>query len=171
MFRSHQESIISSREHLDRRNNNTPSRSEIFTPNSQSNFGSVGSEIGPSAVNTITFELIERQWRGCMTAWHLSWVLLKQRSTYGKIVNSPTNVKFQPASSVSCDRSKNVEPFRLNKVSASQLVRCCDSPFFVPLSPFKPHYPHTNSPKLISIHLLTKLVGRIFSRIVAFSVR
>ena len=37
LFRSHQESIISSRELLDRRNTNTPSRSEIFTPNSKSN--------------------------------------------------------------------------------------------------------------------------------------
>ena len=47
LFRSHQESIISSRELLDRRNINTPSGSEIFTPNSKSNLESVGSEIGP----------------------------------------------------------------------------------------------------------------------------
>ena len=46
LFRSQQESIISSRELLDPRNTNTPSRSEIFTPNSKSNLESVGSEIG-----------------------------------------------------------------------------------------------------------------------------
>ena len=90
--RSHQESIISSREHLDRRNNNTPSRSDIFTP--KSNLESVGSEIGRCAVNTITFKLIERQRRGCMTPSQLSWVLLKQPSTHGQVVNSPTSLKF-----------------------------------------------------------------------------
>ena len=47
LLRLHEESIISLRELLDRRNNNTPSRSEIFTPNSKSNLESVGSEIGP----------------------------------------------------------------------------------------------------------------------------
>ena len=47
LFRSHQESIISSPELLDRRNTNTPSGSEIFTQNSKSNLESVGSEIGP----------------------------------------------------------------------------------------------------------------------------
>ena len=47
LFRSHQESIINSRELLERKNNNTPSRSDIFTPNSNSNLESIGSEIGP----------------------------------------------------------------------------------------------------------------------------
>ena len=46
LLRLHEESIISSRELLDRRNNNTPSRSEIFTPNSKSSLESVGSQVG-----------------------------------------------------------------------------------------------------------------------------
>ena len=46
LFRSHQESIISSRELHDRRNTNTSSRLEILTPNLKSNLESVRLEIG-----------------------------------------------------------------------------------------------------------------------------
>ena len=48
LFRSHQESIISSRELHDRRNTNTSSRSEILTPNSKSSLDSLAAQLGVS---------------------------------------------------------------------------------------------------------------------------
>ena len=144
LFRSHQESIISSRELHDRTNTNTSSRSEILTPNSSQIQSRQGRKLDRCAVNTITFKLIERQRRGWMTPSQPSWVFLKQPSTHSQVLNLPRNVKIQPASSVSCERSNNVERFRVNEVSTSQKLGRAVVPHFPFL--FKPQYPNTNSP-------------------------
>ena len=140
--RSHQESIISSRKHLDRRNNNTRSRSEIFTPNSKSNLESVGSEIGPvycSHHNLQTYWTV-KAWLHDSLADRLG--VLKQPSTHGQVVNSPTSLKFNL-----------LRQFLVNGAKMLNLFLWTKSPLVNSSGAMIPHFPSPFHPLSLNIHI------------------